>query len=116
VTVVERLVPDVFWELFLQVVPERPVRAQGGGRRRHGDREVLAAIVYVVMTECVWRDLPPSFGVSGTTAHRRFTEWSQAEVWGQLQLLTLEDPHRQGDVMWSRCAIGALRTRAAVVS
>ncbi|MFJ8589653.1 IS5/IS1182 family transposase, partial [Streptomyces sp. NPDC093595] len=29
------------------MVPEAPTRPQGGGRRRHGDREVLAAIVFV---------------------------------------------------------------------
>lgn len=37
--------PDELWELFQRVVPEAPTRPQGGGRRRHGDREALAAIV-----------------------------------------------------------------------
>ncbi|WP_443073937.1 hypothetical protein [Streptomyces sp. NBC_01456] len=26
-------------------------------------------------TGCTWRQLPPVFGPSGPTAHRRFTEW-----------------------------------------
>ncbi|MGW1917676.1 IS5/IS1182 family transposase, partial [Streptomyces sp. NPDC002076] len=38
---VERMVPGGLWELFQRVVPPAPVRPQGGGRRRHGDREVL---------------------------------------------------------------------------
>ncbi|MFE5690850.1 transposase, partial [Streptomyces sp. NPDC056512] len=50
----ERLVPDGLWELFQRVVPEVPTRPQGGGRRRHGDREVLAAIVFVATTGCTW--------------------------------------------------------------
>ncbi|MGW3327584.1 IS5/IS1182 family transposase, partial [Streptomyces virginiae] len=46
-TIVERLVPDGLWELFQRVVPAAPTRPQGGGRRRYGDREVLAAIMFV---------------------------------------------------------------------
>lgn len=57
---VERLVPDGLWELFQRVVPAAPVRPQGGGRRRHGDRQVLAAIVFVTTTGCTWRQLPPA--------------------------------------------------------
>lgn len=44
---VGRLVPDGLWELFQRVVPAAPVRPQGGGRCRYGDREVLAAILFV---------------------------------------------------------------------
>ncbi|MFD5436366.1 hypothetical protein ACFWJ4_29990 [Kitasatospora sp. NPDC127067] len=42
-TIVERLVPDELWELIQLVAPETPTRPQGGGRRRYGDREMLAA-------------------------------------------------------------------------
>ncbi|MFB9523383.1 hypothetical protein [Streptomyces cremeus] len=45
VGIVERLVPDELWELFQRVVPEAPSRPQGGGRRRHGDREALARVL-----------------------------------------------------------------------
>ncbi|MEV3855763.1 transposase [Streptomyces sp. NPDC050095] len=76
----ERLVPDGVWELFHQVVPAAPIHPQGGGRRRHGDRQVLTAIVFVATTGCTWRQLPSGFGPSGSTAHRRFTEWSKARV------------------------------------
>lgn len=66
VGIVERLVPDELWELFQRVVPEAPSRPQGGGRRRHGDREVLAAIVFVATSGCTWQQLPSaSFGRPG---------------------------------------------------
>ncbi|MER8004030.1 hypothetical protein ABTY01_34700, partial [Streptomyces sp. NPDC095613] len=42
VAIVVRLVPDALRELFQRVVPEVRSRPQGGGRRRHGDWEVLA--------------------------------------------------------------------------
>ncbi|QXE38784.1 transposase [Streptomyces sp. GMY02] len=65
--IVERLVPDELWELFQRVVPKAPSRPQGGGRRRHGDREALAAIVFVASSGCTWQQLPTaSFGPSGT--------------------------------------------------
>jgi transposase len=64
-------VPDELWELFQRVVPEAPTRPQGGGRRRHGDREVLAAIVFVATSACTWQQVPSaSFGPWGVTAHR----------------------------------------------
>ncbi|MBT2387834.1 IS5/IS1182 family transposase, partial [Streptomyces sp. ISL-11] len=39
---VERMASEGLWELFQRVVLPAPARPQGGGRRRRGDREVLA--------------------------------------------------------------------------
>ncbi|MGX1886083.1 IS5 family transposase [Streptomyces sp. NPDC055287] len=108
----ERLVPDGLWELFQRVVPPAPVRPQGGGRRRHGDREVLAAIVFVATSGCTWNQLPPGFGPSGVTAFRRFTEWSQARVWAKLYRLVLDELGARGELDWSRCAIDSVSVRA----
>ncbi|MFH8435463.1 IS5 family transposase [Streptomyces sp. NPDC018007] len=113
VGIVERLVPDELWELFQRVVPEVPSRPQGGGRRRHGDREVLAAIVFVATSGCTWRQLPSaSFGPSGATAHRRFSEWSKARVWAKLHRLVLDELGARGELDWSRCAIDSVNMRA----
>lgn len=109
---VGRLVPDGLWELFQRVVPAAPVRPQGGGRRRYGDREVLAAILFVATTGCTWRQLPPVCGPSGPTAHRRFTEWSRARVWGKLHRLVLDELGARGESDWSRCAIDSVNMRA----
>ncbi|MFI0142094.1 IS5 family transposase [Streptomyces luteogriseus] len=110
---VERLVPDELWELFQRVVPETPTRPQGGGRRRHGDREVLAAIVFVATSGCTWQQLPSaSFGPSGATAHRRFTEWSKARVWAKLHRLVLDELGARSELDWSRCAIDSVNMRA----
>lgn len=111
--IVERLVPDELWELFQRVVPEAPSRPQGGGRRRHGDREVLAAIVFVATSGCTWQQLPSvSFGPSGATAHRRFTEWTKARVWAKLHRLVLDELGSRGELDWSRRAIDSVNTRA----
>ncbi|MEV3927676.1 IS5 family transposase [Actinomadura coerulea] len=110
---VERLVPEELWELFQRVVPPAPTRPQGGGRRRHGDREVLAAIIFVATTGCTWQQLPPVFGPSGPTAHRRFTEWSAAGVWAKLHRLVLDELGARGELDWSRCAIDSVIVRAS---
>ncbi|MFE0202963.1 IS5 family transposase [Streptomyces sp. NPDC058985] len=76
--------PDELWELFQRVAPKAPSRPQGGGRRRHGDREGLAAIVFVATSGCPWQQLPAaSFGPSGVTAHRRFRRVDEGQVVGQ---------------------------------
>lgn len=104
--------PDGLWELFQRVVPEVPTRPQGGGRRRHGDREVLAAIIFVATTGCTWAQLPPVFGPSGPTAHQRFTEWSRARVWAKLHRLVLAELGARGELDWSRCAVDSVNMRA----
>ncbi|WP_189719385.1 IS5 family transposase [Streptomyces spectabilis] len=109
---VERMAPEDRWALFQRVVPPAPQRPQGGGHRRRGDREVLAAIIFVATSGCTWNQLPPGFGLSGVTAFRRFTEWSEARVWAKLHRLVLDELGARGDLDWSRCAIDSVSVRA----
>lgn len=97
--IIERPVPDELWQLFQRMVPEAPSRPQGGGRRRQGDREVLAAIVFVATSGCTWQQLPAaSSGPSVATAHRRFTEWTKARVWATLHRLVLDEIGARGEL------------------
>lgn len=83
------------------------------GGLRHGDREVLAAIVFVATSGCTWQQLPAaSFGPSGATAHRRFSEWSKARVWAKLHRVVLDELGSRGELDWSRCAIDSVNMRA----
>lgn len=45
---------------------------------------MFAAIIYVLVSGCDWRALPPCFGTSKSTAHHRFLIWSRAGAWGRL--------------------------------
>ena len=72
----------------------------------------MAAILFVATTGCAWRQPPASFGPSGATAHRRFTEWSRARVWGKLHRLVLHELGESGALDWSRCAIDSVNMRA----
>ncbi|MYV39704.1 IS5 family transposase [Streptomyces sp. SID1328] len=109
----ERLVPDELWELFRRVVPETVViRPQGGGRRRAGDRECLAAIVFVATSGCSWRQVPPVFGPAWPTVYRRFARWSQARVWARLHRVILDELGARGELDWSRFAVDSVSIRA----
>lgn len=84
-------------------------------RKRRGQthREVLAAIVFVATSGCTWQQLPTaSFGPSGATAHRRFTEWTKARVRAKLHRLVLDELGSRGELDWSRCAIDSVNMRA----
>jgi transposase len=66
------LVPDALWEIVEPLIPRFVARPQGGGSAPADDRAVFTAIVFVLTSGCAWRHLPPSFGVTVPTAHRRF--------------------------------------------
>ncbi|MFI0738951.1 transposase [Streptomyces sp. NPDC021100] len=110
-----RLVPDDLWHLAKEAIPPTPKRPQGGGQRRVDDREVLAAIVFVAGSGCSWRRLPPVFGASWQTVHRRFTEWSAAGLW---DLLCAAAEHRAAGARadWTLTVCRRIRARAAASS
>lgn len=111
---VERLVPDELWEPFRRMVPlTEVVRPQGGDRRRAGDRETLAAIIFVATSGCTWRQLPPVFGPCWQTAYRRFAQWSHDRVWAPLHRVVLDELGVRGKLDWSWCAIDSVSVRAA---
>ncbi len=65
---------------------------------------MLAAIVFVATSGCTWQQLPSaSFGPSGATAHRRFTEWTKARVWAKLHRLVLDELGARGELDWTLC-------------
>ncbi|WTI33633.1 IS5 family transposase [Streptomyces sp. NBC_00589] len=110
----ERLVPDELWVLFRMVVPPtKVIRPQGGGWQRAGDREVLAAIIFVATSGCTWRQLPPVFGPCWQTVYRRFAQWSRDRVWARFHRVILDELGACGELDWSRCAIDSVSIRAA---
>lgn len=105
--------PDDFWQVAQPLIPAQPVRRQGGGKRRADDRAVLAAIVYLVQAGCSWWKLPAKrFGISRSTAHRRFTQWTADGLWERLHQQFL---HRLGvvsEIDWSRAVVDSIAVRA----
>lgn len=108
----QRLVPDELWELVGPLIPQFSQRPQGGGTAPAGDRAVFTAIVYVLTSGCAWRDLPPSFGVTVPTAHRRFQQWTEAGLWRKLHRAVLDELGAQGEIEWARAVVDAATVRA----
>jgi transposase len=75
-------------------------------------RAVFTAIVYVLTSGCAWRDLPPSFGVPFQTAHRRFSQWTEAGLWRELHHAILDELGSQGLLDRSRAIIDGACVRA----
>jgi transposase len=61
-----------WWEIAKPLIPPLKVRPQGGGTQDTPDETLFAATIYVLVSGCAWRALPPCFGISKSTAHRRF--------------------------------------------
>ncbi|MFF3363733.1 IS5 family transposase [Streptomyces misionensis] len=106
------IVPDGLWEIARPLLPPARVRPQGGGVANIDDEAVFAAIIYVLVSGCAWRALPPCFGASKSTVHRRFLIWSRAGVWGRLHQKVLELLDSQGLVDLSRAVLDSAHVRA----
>lgn len=104
--------PDELWALVEPLLPPVKVRPQGGGRARVDERMVFTAIVYVLTTGCAWAHLPADFGVAVPTAHRRFSQWSDAGLWAKLHRAVLDELGGRGDIDWSRAIVDAASVRA----
>ncbi|MEV7004433.1 transposase [Streptomyces sp. NPDC093982] len=77
------IVPDGLWELAKPLLPLARVRPQGGGVANIDDEACLPRSC-TCWSAAVHGALPPCFGASKSTVHRRFAIWSRAGVWGRL--------------------------------
>ena len=85
----------------------------GGSKTPVSDeRAVFTAVVYVLTSGCAWRHLPPTFGVSPATAHRRFTAWTEAGLWRRLHRAVLDELGRRGELDWTSVIVDAASVRA----
>ncbi|GFE06480.1 hypothetical protein Scani_27480 [Streptomyces caniferus] len=106
------IVPDGLWEIAKPLIPPSRVRPQGGGTQDTPDETLFAAIVYVLVSGCAWRQLPPCFGISKSTAHRRFLIWSRAGVWGRLHEAVLHRLDDTGLIDVTRVVLDTAHVRA----
>lgn len=106
------LAPAELWDSAKQLIDEPAVRPQGGGKARSDDEAVFAAVVFVLVTGCPWRRLPPVFGVSWQTVHRRYGQWTRAGLWHRLRQAVAVRPDGDGMLVWSRTVLDASSARA----
>ena len=61
-----REIDDILWEFTEPSLP--PQKPHKGGPRAN-TRKLMNGILYVVMTDCMWKDIPGKYG-SKSTVHR----------------------------------------------
>ncbi|GHA18692.1 hypothetical protein GCM10010389_65720 [Streptomyces echinoruber] len=104
--------PDGLWDIAKPLIPEQRTRPQGGGTANTPDETLFAVIIYVLVSGCAWRALPPCFGVSKSTAHRRFLIWSRAGVWARLHEAVLHRLDDAGLIDVTRVVLDTAHVRA----
>ena len=95
---------DEQWAIVEPLLPKVPRRADGRGRPRLPDREILDGILWILRTGAPWHDLPdrcPSY----QTCHRRFQEWRKAGVFEAILRALAEDLRQRGDLDLDECFI-----------
>ncbi|MEV6484364.1 IS5 family transposase [Streptomyces sp. NPDC051576] len=107
----KRLVPDELWELVAPLLPSFAARPQGGGTAPRDERAVFTAVVYVLTSGCAWRHLPPTFGTSSATAHRRFRVWTEVGLWRRVHRAVLDELGVRGEVDWTSGIVDAASVR-----
>jgi transposase len=95
---------DEQWAILEPLIPEKPLRADGKGRPRINNRDVLNGILWVLRTGAAWQDLPDRYP-SPATCHRRFQEWQREGVLENILQTLAKDLKERGKLDLSECFI-----------
>jgi putative transposase len=103
-------------ELWAVLEPLLPVRVNthrfGGGRPRVPDRQCADAIFYVLRTGCQWEALNQTELCSKSTAHDRFQEWVETEVFLKLWQAGVSRFEELQGIDWSWLSLDGAMTKA----
>jgi transposase len=106
------LLSDELWFAIEPLLPKHSPSPKGGSPWRN-DRQCLDAILYVLRGGIAWQLVPQKeFGVSGSTAWRRFRDWTQAGVWDEVHRKLLRQLGERGKLKTERVVIDSAVVRA----
>jgi transposase len=95
---------DEQWEIVKRLLPKAAKRADGRGRPRVNDRDILNGILWILRTGARWQDLPERYPPY-QTCHRRFQEWVSSGVFEKLLKALVKDVQERGGLDLKECFI-----------
>jgi putative transposase len=104
--------PDWLWERIAPVLPPLASHPLGCQRPRVSDRDAVDAILLVLRTGMQWSALNATGICSSSSAHRRFQEWGQADVFHESWRQGLLDDDELVGIEWSWLAAAGAITKA----
>jgi len=105
-------IPDALWERIVPLLPPRKPHPLGCHRPRVDDRRAMDAIFFVLRTGCQWHALNETGICSSSSAHRRFQEWSEADVFVALWEQGLVEYDALQGIDWEWLAMDGAMTTA----
>lgn len=104
--------PDELWAKVKPLLPPGKPHPLGCHRPRVDDRKAMDAIFYRLRTGCQWKALDAMVICSGSCAHRRFQEWTQAGVFKRLWTQGLLDYDELKGIDWEWQSMDGAMTKA----
>ena len=105
-------IPDELWERIVPLLPPRKPHPLGCHRPRVDDRKAMDAIFFVLRTGCQWQALNETGICSSSSAHRRFQEWTEADVFVALWEQGLVEYDALQGIDWAWLAMDGAMTKA----
>ncbi len=106
-------VSDELWAVLQPILPVYVnTHRFGGGRPRVPDRQCADGIFFVLRTGCQWKALDETDLCAGSTAHDRYQEWVQAEVFLKLWQAGVEQFDELKGIDWDWLSLDGAMTKA----
>jgi transposase len=106
-------ISDALWAVLAPLLPVRVnTHRFGGGRPRVPDRRCADAIFYVLRTGCQWAALNQTDLCAKSTAHDRFHEWVEADVFLKLWQAGVAQFDELQGIAWDWLSMDGTMTKA----
>lgn len=106
-------ISDQLWAVVQPMLPVHGNRHRfGGGRPRVSDRICADGIFYVLRTGCQWKALDQTELCPGSTAHDRYQEWVEADVFLNLWQAGVEQFDELKGIEWAWLSMDGAMTKA----
>jgi transposase len=105
-------IPDELWERIEPLLPPRKPPPLGCHRPRVDDRKAMEAIFFVLRTGCQWNARNETKICARSSAHRRFQEWVEADVFVALWEQGLVEYDALQGLDWEWLAMDGAMTQA----